>query len=75
MSASETTTGPRSATRNGARAEQLAIPTGDAVASAAAHACDGVDPNSDLYASGVYRCALAQVYTRRAIQAAKTQAG
>jgi carbon-monoxide dehydrogenase medium subunit len=43
------------------------------IASAAAHVCDGVDPNSDLYASGEYRCALAQVYTRRAIQAAKTQ--
>jgi carbon-monoxide dehydrogenase medium subunit len=43
------------------------------IASAASHACDGVDPNKDLYASGEYRCALAQVYTRRAIQAAKTQ--
>ena len=43
------------------------------IASAAAHACDGVDPSSDLYASGHYRCALAQVYTRRAIQAAKAQ--
>jgi uncharacterized protein (TIGR00369 family) len=38
VSASETTTGARSATRHGARAEQPAIPTGDAVASAAAHA-------------------------------------
>jgi len=43
------------------------------IASAASHACDGVDANKDLYASGEYRCALAQVYTRRAIQAAKTQ--
>jgi carbon-monoxide dehydrogenase medium subunit len=41
------------------------------IASAASHACDSVEPNSDLYASGAYRCALAQVYTRRAIQAAK----
>lgn len=41
------------------------------VASAAAHVCDGVDPNADLYASGEYRCQLAQVHTRRAIQAAK----
>ena len=41
------------------------------IASAAAHICDGVDPNTDLYASGDYRRALAQVYTRRAIQAAK----
>ncbi|HEY2962217.1 MAG TPA: xanthine dehydrogenase family protein subunit M [Pyrinomonadaceae bacterium] len=42
------------------------------IASAAAHVCDGVDPNKDLYASGEYRCHLAQVHTRRAIQAAKT---
>jgi carbon-monoxide dehydrogenase medium subunit len=38
---------------------------------ATTHVCDGVDPNSDLYASGDYRCHLAQVHTRRAIQAAK----
>lgn len=41
------------------------------IASAAAHVCEGVDPNSDLYASGEYRCHLAQVHTRRGIQAAK----
>jgi carbon-monoxide dehydrogenase medium subunit len=41
------------------------------IASAAGHVCDGVDPNADLYASGEYRCHLAQVHTRRAIQAAK----
>jgi aerobic carbon-monoxide dehydrogenase medium subunit len=40
-------------------------------ASAAEHVCNGVDPNNDLYASGEYRCHLAQVHTRRAIQAAK----
>ena len=40
------------------------------IASAASHVCDGVDPNSDLYASGEYRCHLAQVHTRRAIQTA-----
>ena len=43
------------------------------IASAAAHACDGVDPSTDLYASGDYRRALAEVHTRRAIQAAKAQ--
>ena len=43
----------------------------DAIAAAEKHVCDGVDPNSDLYASGDYRCQLARVYTRRALQAAK----
>ena len=41
------------------------------IASAAAHVCDGVDANKDLYASAEYRCHLAEVHTRRAIQAAK----
>ena len=41
------------------------------IAAAAEHACDGVDPNGDLYASSDYRRALATVHTRRAIQAAK----
>ena len=41
------------------------------VAAAAEHACDGVNPNADLYASSEYRRALAKVHTRRAIQAAK----
>jgi len=45
----------------------------NALASAVAHVCDGVDPNADLYASSDYRCHLAQVHTRRAIQAAKAQ--
>jgi carbon-monoxide dehydrogenase medium subunit len=43
------------------------------IASAASHVCDGVDPNKDLYASGDYRRALAQIHTRRALQAAKSQ--
>lgn len=45
-----------------------------AIGTAAAHVCDGVDPNADLYASGDYRCHLAEVHTRRAIQAAKANA-
>ena len=45
----------------------------NAIAGAVAHVCDGVDPNSDLYASGEYRCHLATVHTRRAIQAAKAR--
>jgi aerobic carbon-monoxide dehydrogenase medium subunit len=40
------------------------------IAEAASHAIDGVDPNSDLYASDEYRRHLAQVYTKRAIRAA-----
>jgi carbon-monoxide dehydrogenase medium subunit len=42
-----------------------------AITSAIAHVCDGIDPNSDLYASGDYRCHLAKVHARRAILAAK----
>jgi carbon-monoxide dehydrogenase medium subunit len=45
-----------------------------AVSSAASKVCDGIDPNADLYASGDYRCHLAQVHTRRAIAAAKQAA-
>jgi aerobic carbon-monoxide dehydrogenase medium subunit len=41
------------------------------IAAAAAHVCDGVDPSTDLYASSDYRRHLAQVHTKRAIQAAK----
>src|SRR6266498_4162805 len=37
---------------------------------AAAHACDDIDANSDLYASGDYRIHLAKVHTARAIQRA-----
>jgi|SRR5262245_21575712 len=42
----------------------------ESIAKAAAHVCDGVDPTSDLFASGEYRCHLAQVHTKRAIKAA-----
>lgn len=47
----------------------------ETIAAAAAHATDGVDANSDLYASDDYRRHLAAVYTRRAIQKAATGAG
>lgn len=40
------------------------------IEAAASHATDGVDANSDLYASEDYRRHLAQVHTRRAIQKA-----
>jgi carbon-monoxide dehydrogenase medium subunit len=42
------------------------------IAAAAEHVCDGVNPNSDLYASSDYRRALAKVHTRRALHTAKT---
>jgi carbon-monoxide dehydrogenase medium subunit len=45
----------------------------NAVGAAVAHVCDGIDPNSDLYASSDYRCHLARVHARRAIQAAKAR--
>ncbi len=41
-----------------------------AVASAAAHATDGQTVNSDFYADRDYRSKMAEVYTRRAIDAA-----
>ena len=45
-----------------------------AMAAAASHATDGVSVNGDLYASDAYRRHLAQVYTRRAIEAAASRA-
>ena len=45
------------------------------LASAAAHAADGVELNSDLFASGEYRKHLAQIYTRRALEQAAARAG
>jgi len=44
------------------------------IAAAASRATDGVDANSDLYASEDYRRHLAQVYTRRALLAASARA-
>jgi carbon-monoxide dehydrogenase medium subunit len=44
------------------------------IAEAASHAVDGVDANSDLYASDEYRRHLAQVHTRRAIANAVSRA-
>jgi aerobic carbon-monoxide dehydrogenase medium subunit len=44
------------------------------LSAAAAHAPDGVDANSDLFASGEYRRHLAQVYTKRALQTAASRA-
>jgi len=40
------------------------------ITAAASHACDGIDANSDLYASAEYRSHLAAVHTTRAIKRA-----
>jgi carbon-monoxide dehydrogenase medium subunit len=45
-----------------------------AITAAAEHASEGVEPLSDLHASGEYRLALAQVYTKRALLRALTRA-
>jgi aerobic carbon-monoxide dehydrogenase medium subunit len=45
-----------------------------AIAGAAAHVAEGVDVNSDLFASAEYRKHLAEVYARRAIEAAAGRA-
>ena len=42
----------------------------DAVSAAAGHAADGQTVNSDIYADRAYRSKMAEVYTRRAIEAA-----
>jgi carbon-monoxide dehydrogenase medium subunit len=44
------------------------------IAAAAARASEGVEANSDLYASAEYRKHLAEVYTRRALQKALERA-
>ena len=49
-------------------------PTTKRLEEASAHAADGVDANSDLYASAEYRSHLARVYTRRAIEKALERA-
>ena len=41
---------------------------------AAAHAADGIEANADLFASAEYRKHLAEVYTRRALEAAVARA-
>jgi carbon-monoxide dehydrogenase medium subunit len=44
------------------------------LAAAASHAADGVEVNSDLFASSEYRRHLAEVYTRRALETAASRA-
>src|SRR5438093_7617252 len=49
-------------------------PTTKRLEEASAHAADGVEANSDLYASAEYRSHLARIYTRRAIEKALERA-
>jgi len=49
-------------------------PTAKRLEEAAAHAADGVQANSDLYASAEYRAHLTRVYTRRALEKAVERA-
>ena len=46
----------------------------ETIANASGRVCDNVDANSDLYASADYRCHLAQVHARRAIETALSRA-
>jgi len=48
--------------------------TANAIALAATHAADGVEPLSDIHASAEYRAHLAQVNTRRALERAVARA-
>ncbi len=49
-------------------------PSAKRLEEAAAHAAEGVEANSDLYASAEYRAHLARVYTRRALEKALERA-
>jgi carbon-monoxide dehydrogenase medium subunit len=49
-------------------------PTAGAIALAAAHAADGVDPLGDIHATAEFRAHLAEVNTRRAIEQALARA-
>jgi aerobic carbon-monoxide dehydrogenase medium subunit len=46
----------------------------EAIAGAATHATDGIDPLGDIHASPDFRAELARVYTRRAIEQAASRA-
>jgi carbon-monoxide dehydrogenase medium subunit len=58
-----------------ARAVEAALAAGATSAEAAAHAADGVTVAGDIHADPAYRRAMAIVYTRRAIEAARARLG
>lgn len=57
-----------------ARNAEAILEAGGSVADAAAVVGEGVEPNSDLYASAEYRLHLARVHAARALQAALSRA-
>ncbi len=58
-----------------AAAVEAALASGATPAEAAAHAVDGVSVVGDIHADIAYRRAMAAVYTRRAIEAARARLG
>jgi aerobic carbon-monoxide dehydrogenase medium subunit len=58
-----------------ARAVEAALVAGASSAEAAAHAADGITVAGDIHADPEYRRAMATVYTRRAIEAARARLG
>ena len=58
-----------------ARAVEAALEAGSSPGEAAAHATDGVVVTGDIHADPEYRRAMAEVYTRRAIEAARARLG
>jgi len=58
-----------------ARAVEEALASGASAADAAAHAADGLEPPSDVHASTEYRCHLATVLVRRALEEASAARG
>ncbi len=58
-----------------AKAVEAALAAGASFAEAAAHATDGQSVSSDVHADAEYRAAMAVVYCRRALEAARARLG
>ena len=56
-------------------AVESALAAGATPAAAASHAVDGITVAGDIHADPAYRRAMAEVYTRRAIEAARARLG
>lgn len=63
--------GPKAFRANAVEAALVGkAPSAEAIAAAASHAADRVEPMSDIHASADFRAELARVYTRRALEKA-----